>query len=78
MCRDEGMAIHAWGVMGMGQFKNPEGGDAGARRMPPGTLLGREQQVSKVLQNIAKRHGVPLTSVAIAYAMQKVSSYLCE
>lgn len=73
MCRDEGMAIHAWGVLAMGQFKAPGVEDKGSRKMPPHMLLGREQKVAQVLDNVAKRHGVPLTSVAIAYAMQKVS-----
>jgi len=71
MCRDEGMAIHAWGVLAMGQFKVPNVEDKGSRKMPPHMLLGREQQVAQVLDSVAKRHGVPLTSVAIAYAMQK-------
>ena len=34
---------------------------------------GREAQVSQALDLVAKRLKVPLTSVAIAYAMQKVS-----
>lgn len=70
MCRDEGMAIHAWGVLASGQFKAPDSEDKGSRKTPS-LMLGREQQVSKVLDNVAKRHKVPITSVAIAYAMQK-------
>lgn len=72
MCREEGMAIQAFGVMGGGYFKPPGNEDSGSRRMPPAMLIGREQQVSKVLDNVAQRHNVPLTSVALAYAMQKV------
>jgi aryl-alcohol dehydrogenase-like predicted oxidoreductase len=81
MCRDEGMAIHAWGVLGNGGFKSPGAEDKGSRRMPPHMLLGREQQVSKILDGVAKRHKVPITSVALAYALQKVSRtfslYIC-
>ena len=81
MCRDEGMAIHAFGVLGGGYFKSPGAENNGARRVPPNMLLGREQQVSKVLDDVAKRHKVPITSVALAYALQKVSRtssvYIC-
>lgn len=71
MAREEGMAIQAFGVLGGGGFKAPGAEGTGARRMPPAMLIGREQQVSKVLHNVAQRHNVPLTSVALAYAMQK-------
>lgn len=36
-------------------------------------VLGREEQVSAVLDKVAKRRNVPVTSVALAYALQKVS-----
>lgn len=73
MCRDEGMAVHAWGVLGAGYFKPADAAeDQGSRKMPPNMLLGREQQVSKVLGNVARRHGVPIASVAIAYVLAKV------
>lgn len=50
---------------------------------PPGTTKedgrntafiknGREAQVSETLDRVAKRLGVPLTSVALAYALHKV------
>ncbi|RAK98850.1 aryl-alcohol dehydrogenase [Aspergillus ibericus CBS 121593] len=71
MCRDEGMAIHAWGVLGNGYIRSPTA-DANDRvRNSPHLLSGHEEKVSAVLDNVAKRHGVPLTSVALAYAMQK-------
>lgn len=78
MCRDEGMAIHAYGVLGHGQFKTTEAKEAneGARASSPLTHTGREEQVSKVLETVAKRYGVPLTSVSLAYAMQKAGALL--
>ncbi|EED13319.1 norsolorinic acid reductase, putative [Talaromyces stipitatus ATCC 10500] len=71
MAREEGMAILAFGVLVNGYFKTLGSEGAGARRIPPTILIGREQQVSQVLDNVAKRHNVPLTSVTLAYAMQK-------
>uniref|UniRef100_A0A093XMV6 Norsolorinic acid reductase A n=1 Tax=Talaromyces marneffei PM1 TaxID=1077442 RepID=A0A093XMV6_TALMA len=71
IAREEGMAIQAFGVLGGGDFKAPGTEGTGARRVPPAMLIGREQQVSKVLHNVAQRHNVPLTSVTLAYAMQK-------
>lgn len=76
MCRDEGMAIHAFGIMGHGQFKSTEAIDQGSRMSSPLTRTGREEQVSKVLDAVAKRRGVPITSVSMAYILQKVGDIL--
>lgn len=73
MCLDEGMAVHAFGILGGGQFKSPNTEDTGSRQVPPHLRVGREAAVSKVLDTVAKRHGVHITAVALAYAMQKVS-----
>ncbi|PLN80276.1 aryl-alcohol dehydrogenase [Aspergillus taichungensis] len=71
MCRDEGMAIHAFGTLGSGYFKTPgEPAKEGGRNTPHMTL-GREEKVSAVLDKVAQRHKVPLTSVALAYVLQK-------
>jgi len=70
MCRDEGMGIHAFSVMGGGYFKSPGSEEKGGRNTPH-MKLGREEQVSAALDSVAKRHGVPITSVALAYVMQK-------
>lgn len=72
MCRDEGMAIQAFGTLGGGLFKSPGTEDTGVRQVPAHLLVGREVSVSKVLDTVAKRHGVHLTAVALSYAMQKV------
>ena len=74
MCRHEGMAIQAFGTLGGGNFKAPGSTKDGGRNVPPPMLVGREEQVSTVLDKVAKRHGVPLTSVALAYALRKVRS----
>ncbi|KAJ6781158.1 hypothetical protein PWT90_07869 [Aphanocladium album] len=71
MCRDEGMAVHAYGILGHGQFKAADKADEGSRTSMPHILTGREAQVSAVLEAVAKRHGVPITSVSLAYVMQK-------
>ncbi|KAL1967373.1 hypothetical protein VTN77DRAFT_3157 [Rasamsonia byssochlamydoides] len=71
MCRDEGMAIHAFSVLGGGYFKSPGTGPTEGGRNTPHMLLGREEKVSAVLDTVAKRHDVPITSVALAYALQK-------
>lgn len=92
MCRDEGMAIHPWGVLGSGKldkdpltahfgpidrkdpgyFRSPESAPKEGGRQTPHVKTGREEKVSAVLDAVAKRHNVPVTSVALAYALQKV------
>lgn len=76
MCKEEGMAFQPFGVMGGGYFKSPGKKDTGARNIPPPLLVGREEQMSKVLDAVATRHNVPITSVALAYVLQKVSRNL--
>ncbi|KAK8075135.1 aldo/keto reductase [Apiospora hydei] len=71
MCHDEGMAVHAFGTLGGGQFKSPDAEDTGSRQVPPHLRIGREASVAKFLDAVAKRHGVHITAVALAYAMQK-------
>lgn len=77
MCLDEGMAVHAFGTLGGGQFKSTDSEDTGSRQVPPHLRIGREAAVSKVLDAVAKRHGVHITAVALAYAMRKVSKNMC-
>lgn len=73
MCRHEGMAIQAFGVLGGGYFKSPgTDKEQGGRNVGGHMKTGREEQLSAVLDKIANRHGVPLTSVALAYGLQKV------
>ncbi|CAI7631204.1 unnamed protein product [Penicillium discolor] len=71
MARDEGMAIHPWGVLGSGYFRSPDAAPKEGGRQTPHVKTGREEQVSAALEVVAKRHQVPITSVALAYALQK-------
>ncbi|KAI1740535.1 aryl-alcohol dehydrogenase [Xylaria scruposa] len=71
MCQAEGMAFQPFGVLGGGYFKSPGKENTGARNIAPHFLIGREEQMSKVLDAVATRHNVPITSVALAYVLQK-------
>ena len=37
-------------------------------------MTGKESQVSRALDGVAKRHGVPITSFDLAYAMHKAAN----
>ncbi|KGO75078.1 Aldo/keto reductase [Penicillium italicum] len=71
MARDEGMAIHPWGVLGSGYIRSPDAAPKEGGRQTPHVKTGREEQVSAALDIVAKRHEVPITSVALAYVLQK-------
>ncbi|KAJ5966824.1 Aldo/keto reductase [Penicillium viridicatum] len=71
MARDEGMAIHPWGVLGSGYIRSPDAAPKEGGRQTPHVKTGREEQVSAALDTVAKRHEVPITSVALAYVLQK-------
>src|SRR6266516_6126564 len=75
MCKAEGMAIAPWGSLGGGYFKTDS-----ERREKNETNLGRNipvmdttnhAKVGKVLQEIGRIKGVPMTSIALAYVMHK-------
>jgi aryl-alcohol dehydrogenase-like predicted oxidoreductase len=70
MCRDEGMGLAPWGALGGGNFKTDE-----QRKSQDGRKMGEASQaaikISKVLERIAKTHNAEITSVALAYVMQK-------
>ncbi|KAL4903585.1 hypothetical protein BDW74DRAFT_185973 [Aspergillus multicolor] len=70
MCRDQGMGVTAWGVLGHGKFraaaKREGGGSARAAEMSE-----RDVKVSGVLEGIAKRKGCSLHAVALAYTLHK-------
>lgn len=57
----------------IGYFKAPGAPAKEGGRNTPHMTLGREEKVSAVLDKVAQRHKVPLTSVALAYVLQKVS-----
>jgi aryl-alcohol dehydrogenase-like predicted oxidoreductase len=74
MCRDEGMGLLPYGTLGQGRFQTEasfqerEKNNPG-RKMKPVTAV--EKNVSKALEKIARAKNTELTSVALAYVMQK-------
>ncbi|KAE9371512.1 Aldo/keto reductase [Stipitochalara longipes BDJ] len=70
MCKDEGMGLAPWGALGGGNFKTDE-----QRKSQEGRKMGEASQaaikISKVLERIANNHKAEITSVALAYVMQK-------
>lgn len=70
MCRDEGMGLHPWGVMGSGFFRSPSKENEGSRKTSF-ILNGREEPVSQALDGVAQRLGTSINSVALAYVLHK-------
>ncbi|KAH8553808.1 voltage-gated shaker-like K+ channel, subunit [Umbelopsis sp. PMI_123] len=74
MCRDEGMGLAPWGVLGQGHFqteevfKEREINNPGRKGKPFSDL---DKAVSKILEKVANAHNTNITSVALAYARQK-------
>ena len=71
MVRDEGMGIANWGALGGGNFKTKAQREAlgqEGRQMPASP---NHEAVTEVLEEIAKRKGTAVTSVALAYVMHK-------
>ena len=75
MCHAEGMGICPWGALGSGAFKTTAQRQQIAKsNQNPGRQAHMrvvDIEVSKVLETIAAHHQVPMTSVALAYVMQK-------
>lgn len=75
MCAAEGMGICAFGALGGGNFKTAAqfeaakvaGAGAGRAGAPSENTL----KVARVLEAVAERKGTAITSVALAYIMQK-------
>ena len=71
MCAAEGMGMAPWGALGGGNFKTKKQREEMAgegRQMPPSPT---HEQVTEVLEQIAKAKGTAITSVALAYVMHK-------
>ncbi len=67
----EGMALAPWGALGSGHFKTDEQRAAtkdGRNFMPPTEHI---LSVSKALEAMANKKNTAITSVAVAYVMQK-------
>jgi hypothetical protein len=64
------MGLAPWGALGGGSFKTDE-----QRKSQEGRKMGEASEaaikISKVLERIAKNHKAEITSVALAYVMQK-------
>lgn len=69
MCKDEGMALAPWGALGGGKFKTEEQRKSDVGRKVQASEV--DIQVSKVLEKIATRKNTVITSVALAYVVQK-------
>ncbi|KAL8668018.1 MAG: hypothetical protein Q9168_007106, partial [Polycauliona sp. 1 TL-2023] len=78
MCRDQGMGVAAYGTLGGGYFKLPEGEEGEEEKKDKGRNMPDYKPkpadaVTAILARIAKQkgEGVSITSVALAYAMRK-------
>jgi len=70
MVRDEGMSLMPWGALGGGAFKTEEQRKASEGR-GKGDIPAPVIAVCKALEKIAKEKDTLITSVALAYVMQK-------
>jgi len=73
MCKDEGMGIIPFGVLGQGKFQTEEGYKEREKENlgRKGNPSERERAVSRVLEGLAKVKNTQITSIALAYVMQK-------
>lgn len=71
MCMDEGMSLAPWGALGSGYFKPKELIHNDGGRNLAQIKSKAAEQVSEVLERIAKRKNTLITSVALAYLMHK-------
>ncbi|KAL3480236.1 NADP-dependent oxidoreductase domain-containing protein [Aspergillus californicus] len=74
MCRDEGMGLCPYGVLNQGRFQTEEVFREREKSNEGRNFIQtsqRDRDVSKVLETIAKKKGVDLLHVALAYIMDK-------
>lgn len=75
MCAAEGMGLCPWGALGGGKFKTAARREQDEKNGNPGrkqaTASENDIAVSAVLERVAQRHNTLITSVALAYVMQK-------
>lgn len=72
MCRAEGMGIAPWGALGGGKFKSDEQWKAAEKDGGRGVeATEADKQASRVLEDMAKRKGTLITSIALAYVTHK-------
>jgi aryl-alcohol dehydrogenase-like predicted oxidoreductase len=76
MCRDEGMGLAPYAVLNQGRFQTEEGFKEREKHNPGRNFIptsDHDKKVSKALETISKRKGVPLLHIALAYVMQKTT-----
>jgi len=74
MCKDQGMGIALWNVLGGGQFKTAEQIADMEKRGETGrnvTYTEESKKVTAALEKVAKAKGCSITGLAMAYAMRK-------
>lgn len=76
MCKAEGMALAPWGALGGGYFKTDgertqTQQNKNSGRNIPVMDTSNHRKVGKVLEEIGRIKGVPMTSVALAYLLHK-------
>jgi hypothetical protein len=72
MCEAEGMGLCPWGALGRGAFKSEEefnAADREGRKMGPQTE--EQRRITLKLDELAKKKGTQITSIALAYIMHK-------
>ena len=73
MCKDEGMALLPYGTLGQGRFQTEASFEEREKNNPgrKGKPSSVERAVSKVLEGISLAKDTAVTSIAMAYVMQK-------
>ncbi|KAI4184275.1 MAG: hypothetical protein LQ348_004573 [Seirophora lacunosa] len=71
MCMDQGMGLCPWGALGGGYFKPQAQVHSDGGRKFPGAASTNAARVSETLERVAGRKGTLMTSVALAYVLQK-------
>ncbi|KAJ4263416.1 hypothetical protein NW762_006235 [Fusarium torreyae] len=81
MCREEGMTICIYGVLGQGRFQTQSAYEERQRNNPGRKfvpLFHHDKDVSRVLERVAKRKGedTGILHIALAYVMQEAPNVL--
>ncbi|PSN74893.1 putative Norsolorinic acid reductase [Corynespora cassiicola Philippines] len=74
MCKNQGMALCPYGVLGQGRFQTEEGYKEREKHNPGRNFIPlseHDKRISNVLEDISKEKGCELLQVALAYVMQK-------
>ncbi|KAL9007848.1 MAG: hypothetical protein Q9173_006969 [Seirophora scorigena] len=71
MCMDQGMGLCPWGALGGGYFKPQAQVHSDGGRRFPSVAAKNAALVSETLERVAGRKGTLMTSVALAYVLQK-------